>query len=428
MSARGNGAGGGGGVEHGETVADVGLAPSGIMAVTQMYVTFTLGSALFSRGQGRLAGKAVRRAFLILEDVVRDSHFGLDWMLLDLLYDFVTRGQHALYTTLVAHLANVAAALLAPHHPISLIADQLRRYGAEGRDVATLLQRAFYSKIDAVQSDADARAALAAQNRRVGQLLLPGGAGAAKMMDPEMRLVIQGIQATHYELEMQKGSVRGNTKTKKKKKHPEQHPQYQQHRKPQNPPSPPFSSSPSSSSSSSSSRSPPTTSPRLPSPTPSFTNDPSHPPDPTKTETTLLPTFIESRTRRSLHRMPATNPDALTLRVADRLFFSEYTPELGTIYKLKGRAWDLQRRGLWAEAVVAQRDLLAAMREKTALDVWGIIRELWALERLLLLLRVRDGDRDREGDGAIAAELEDIAVEVDFRARGLLDDIPDDAP
>ncbi|KAF2972770.1 hypothetical protein GQX73_g756 [Xylaria multiplex] len=358
----------------------VGLAPSGILAVTQLYVTFSLGSTLFVKGQGKLAGKAVRKAFLMLEDIIKNAHFGLDWLLLDLLYDFVTRGQEALYATLVAHLANVADILLPRSHPVNLIANQLLRYGRDGGgDVGTLLQRAYFSKVDAVQSDPEVRATLAAQNRRVREVLIPDD--PPEDLDQEIGLIIRGIKATHYELESQKGWVR--TKKKKAKK-----PQ------PKRPPSP-LPSSPSS-----------------PSPPPAF-------PIPTfatlvKNDNVLLPEFIEERRMRSLKRME--QPDPLTLGVADRLYFSEYSPELGEIYKLKARTYAHQRYGEWAAAVRLQKEMLAVMREKTAMDFWGIIRELWALEKLLQKM------------GAKLYETEAIRAEADERARALLADIPDDAP
>ncbi|KAI1429845.1 Clr5 domain-containing protein [Xylaria sp. FL1777] len=364
------------------------LAPSGILAVTQLYVTFWLASTLFAKGRGRLAGKAVRMAFLMLEDIIKNAHFGLDWLLLDLLYDFVTRGQEALYTTLVAHLANVAAIVLPRHHPLNLIAAQLLRY--EGADVGTLLQRAYFSKVDAVQSDPEVRATLAAQNRRVREVLIPDEPRTD--VDREISLVIQGIKATHYELESQKGW------TERRRRRMQRKPQQ---RMPSPPPSYSSPSSSSSSPSSSSSTSPP------PSPMPSFS---------AKNDNLLLPEFIEERTRRSLARMEK-KPDALTLGVADRLYFSEYNPEFGEVYKLKARAYAAQRCGEWGSAVRLQRQLLDVQREKTGMDVWGIIRELWALERLLLTRT----DPDLQ-------EIQAIRAEVDERATALLADIPDDAP
>ncbi|KAI0540323.1 hypothetical protein GGR58DRAFT_499327 [Xylaria digitata] len=333
--------------------AAVGLAPSGILAVTQLYVTFSLGSTLFAKGQGQLAGKAVRKAFLMLEDIIKNAHFGLDWLLLDLLYDFVTRGQEALYATLVAHLSNVADIVLPRSHPVNLIANQLLRDGRDGGG----------------DSDPEVRATLAAQNRRVREVLIPDD--PPEDMDEKISLIIRGIKTTHYELESQKGWVR--TKRKKKKK-----PQ------PKRPPSPPsFSSS--------------SPSPPPPSPIPIFASL-------VKNDNVLLPEFIEERRVRSLKRM--TKPDPLTLGVADRLYFGEYSLELGEIYKLKART----------AAVRLQQEVLAVMREKTAMDFWGIIRELWVLEKLLLKT------------GAKSCELEAVRVGADERARALLADIPDDVP
>ncbi|KAI1369863.1 hypothetical protein F5Y08DRAFT_4099 [Xylaria arbuscula] len=373
----------------------VAIAPSGILAVTQLYVTFWLGSTLFARGQGRLAGKAVRKAFLMLEDIIKNAHFGLDWLLLDLLYDFVTRDQEALYMTLVSHLANVAAIMLPRHHPVNLIADQLLRYGREqGGDLGTLLQRAYFSKLDAVQSDPEVRAAMTAQNRRVRELL---SAEASRYDMDHVKLVIEGIKATHYELENQKGWT-----------------QAQSRRRSRSTPSPPPPKRPPSSSPS-----------RPPSSASAFAPSSSITTATKRGDNSLLPEFIRERTQRSLSRMQ-TRRDALTLCVADRMFFSEYTPELGEVYTLKARTYAHQRRGERESAIRVQREMLDVMRHKTAMDVWGIIRELWALERML---QTMDEDTDVGVDvEAVRDEIEMIRAEVDEKARALLADIPDDTP
>ncbi|KAI8631356.1 hypothetical protein F5Y19DRAFT_27788 [Xylariaceae sp. FL1651] len=386
---------------------EVGLAPSGILAISQLYVTFSLGSTLFAKGQGQLAGKAVRKAFLMLEDIIRHAHFGLDWVLLDLLYDFVTRGQDALYATFMAHLANVADAVLPRHHPLHRIADQLLRYGSDGGgDVGTLLQRAYFSQVDAVQADPEVRAALSAQNRRVREVLIPDE--LPEVMDEELKLVVQGIRATHHELESQKEWGQEEEKKKKHKKMAQT--TTMRRRKPPSPPSPSSPATPHSFST------PP------PSPALSFASSSG---SSAKNDNVTLPKFIEERTRRSLRRMEK-KPDPLTLGIADRLYFSEYSPELVEVYKRKARAYEHQRRGEWAAAVRQQREMLDVMREKTALDYWGIIRELWALEKLLR--KAGAGAVEEEEQHLLELELEAVRAEADERARALLADIPDDAP
>ncbi|TGJ83583.1 hypothetical protein E0Z10_g5174 [Xylaria hypoxylon] len=99
-----------------------------------------------------------------------------------------------------------------------------------------------------------------------------------------------------------------------------------------------------------------------------------------KNDNILLPDFIEERTRRSLKRMAKPNP-----------------PD------------PRRRRPSWSAAVRLQREMLAIMQEKTGMDFWGIIRELWALEKLLVKT------------GAQAHELQAIRVEVDEQRPSLSD-------
>jgi hypothetical protein len=392
---------------------------SAALPIVQLYMAFSLGLTLFARGEGRLAGKAVRKAFIILEEVVRDVHFGLDWLLIDLLYDLVTRRQDALYATLTTHLVNVADAYLPRHHPLHRVASQLLRYGMGG-DLSTLLQRAFFIKVDAVQSDPEVRAALLAKKSSANELFVISDE-IAEPTDWEKKLMADGMIATHYETERQKGwagagagagiAVRGKNTNKSTG----------------NVTSPSSSSSSfplsySSSSSSSSSSCSCCTTPHPPSPAPSFITTTS---TRNKDADAPLSLFITERTQRSLERMrkEKKKPDALTLSVASRLFFSESAPQLAEMYKLKALSYEHQRRQEWDAAAATQRALLAFMHETTPVDHWTIARELWVLERLLLeTTAAATGERERE------RELEAIAVEVEERMGVFLGDIPDDAP
>ncbi|KAI1329441.1 hypothetical protein F5Y16DRAFT_98647 [Xylariaceae sp. FL0255] len=374
--------------------------PSGILVISQMYMTFSLGSTLFARGYGHLAGKALRMSFLILEDIIRGQHFGLDWLLLDVLYDFVARGQYALYSTLVTYLANIAEALLPRSHPLHHIAAALMRYGyQENADVPTLLQRAFFSQIDAVQSDTEVRSTLSAMNARVRQFLIPDE--QPSVADDKLQSVRQGIQAIHFDIETQKDWGTDH-QTQKKKKAKKKETNKQQLPSPRSSPSSP---SPSTPSSSSSPRSPPI--PMLPALATNRTgaND----------EPLLLRDFIETRTKRSLSRMDK-KLDLLTLGVADRLYWSEYFPELIELYSTKAEAFEQERAGSWDAAIITQRRLIDMFKERFSMDVWGTIRELFALERLL------------EKAGATEAEITEVRDDALARATKLLLTIPDDVP
>ncbi|KAI0155319.1 Clr5 domain-containing protein [Xylariaceae sp. FL1272] len=343
--------------------SEVGLTPSGIIGVSQLYLAFALGSTLFARGHGQLAGKAVRKAFLMLEDIIKNAHFGLDWVIIDLLYDFASRGQHELFSAFVAHLANLAHVLLPHHHPLHQIAEQLLRYGNDERgDIITLLQRVYYHQIDAVQSDPEVRELMISQNRPVRDALM-----TQENLDADTALVIRGIRAMQDEIERQKAL-----------------------------------SSPSSPASSPG-RSPPSTT--------VF----SHTGDSEGRDMMLLPKFVKERVKRSMARMN-DNPDPLVLGVADRLYFTEYSPDLVDLYKLKGTVRQSELEGDWFGAIQAQRVFIGIIKDKWAADQLCLIRELWALMRLL------------ESAGVEQAQIDAVNFEALEVARDLLKDIPDDAP
>ncbi|KAI1487847.1 Clr5 domain-containing protein [Biscogniauxia mediterranea] len=323
-----------------------------IKITAQMYVTFSLAEGLFARGEGRLAGKALRKAFLMLEAIIRRNEFGLEWALVDVLYDLAARGRAAVYRAMTTHVANVARLLLPPAHPLPRLADHLARYYDDNgaADLPTLLQRAHHSQIDAARSDPDVRrflrahnptAAAAEEDRRRGTTPSP-----SLLHDDEIRA---GIRATHAEVEAMKGPLLTTTAG---------HPR---------------------------GGGPPT-----------------------------LHEFVQQRTRRTAALTGGRDP--LLVGASDRMLFSEHNAQVAAVYVLKARAVREEvAGGRWAEAARAQRALLRAMRERTAVDYWGIIRELWALERILV--RVGGGE---EG------ELRSVRDEVMQRVTALLEDIPDD--
>ncbi|KAI3324296.1 hypothetical protein HD806DRAFT_494655 [Xylariaceae sp. AK1471] len=357
------------------------VPPPGTFAVSQLYATFSLSSTLFARGQGKLAGKAVRKAFLMLEDIVRNEYFGLDWLLIDLLYDFINRGQDKLYATFMAHLANIANICLPHHHPLHRVAEQLLRYGIWGGDLVTLLQRAYFSKVDALQTDPEVRAILLAQNRRVSGLFVTHDESTEAMH--EKQLVLQGIRATQYENEMQKrwAGVGGKKKANKLKQNLS---------------------------------SPPPSPPLPPSPAASFTRSSSSSTKKKRESNAQPPLFVIECTKN------VKEPDALTLCIVERVYFSQYNPELTELYKLKALSYEHQQRKKWDAAVITQRELLDHIQERIPTKHRIVIRELWALEKLLL--ETATGEHEHE------QELEAIRVEADERAMALLGDIPDDDP
>ncbi|KAI1633695.1 Clr5 domain-containing protein [Biscogniauxia mediterranea] len=335
------------------------IKSASIKVTAQMYVTFSLAEALFARGEGRLAGKALRKAFLMLEAIIRRNDFGLEWALVDVLYDLAARGRAAVYRAMATHVAAVARLLLPPAHPLPRLADHLARYDG---DLPTLLQRAHHSQIDAARGDPLVRRFLRAHNPTAAAAVTTEGDRRGIPSSPpppdddndegdSAAEIRAGIRATHAEVEAMKGPLL-------------------------------------------------TAGPR-------GGGGGGGPP--------TLHEFVQQRTRRTA---ALTRGDPLLVGASDRMLFSEHNAQVAAVYALKARAAREVARGRWAEAARAQRALLRAMRERTAVDYWGIIRELWALERIL----VRAGGGGEEGE----EELRSVRDEVMQRVTTLLEDIPDD--
>ena len=85
---------------------------------TTMYRTFILASDLLSLGQGHLAGKAIRKLFIMLEETVDDVSPLLMWNLLDLLYEIAGQGQMQLFSLFLAHLVALSQKRLPDRHPV----------------------------------------------------------------------------------------------------------------------------------------------------------------------------------------------------------------------------------------------------------------------------------------------------------------------
>jgi hypothetical protein len=86
---------------------------------SSMYHDFALGSALWVRGEGKLAGLAVRKAFLRLEDVFRSGDPGIVRNLLDIFFDMMRLEQAQLIKILRGYLASIAARELTANHPLA---------------------------------------------------------------------------------------------------------------------------------------------------------------------------------------------------------------------------------------------------------------------------------------------------------------------
>ncbi|KAH6654293.1 Clr5 domain-containing protein [Truncatella angustata] len=87
----------------------------------EAYGLFQFSAALYRRHHGRLAGKAVRKAFIHAEKAVSalDVHFM--WNFLDIMYGMLLRGQEELLRIFLGHIAALGFRVLPVDHPVARV-------------------------------------------------------------------------------------------------------------------------------------------------------------------------------------------------------------------------------------------------------------------------------------------------------------------
>lgn len=96
----------------------------------EMYQTFTLAMELFSLNYGSLAGLAIRKVFIQLEDAIQDFNIDLVWNLVDMMYEMTMAGQNQLLGIFTGHLYSVAQQKLRAEHPLRRFASLMFRQTA----------------------------------------------------------------------------------------------------------------------------------------------------------------------------------------------------------------------------------------------------------------------------------------------------------
>ncbi|KAH9885502.1 hypothetical protein F4778DRAFT_504544 [Xylariomycetidae sp. FL2044] len=167
-----------------------------------MYMSFVVAVSLKNRDQGFLAGKAFRKAFLAIEDIIRSGVPGMEWVLMDLLYDMIQRGHIDIFVTLTKHVANMSRIIRPKDNSLANLAEGLSKY--EG-DVGTLLQRAYYCQIDALQEDAAARDYLSARHWAGRDMVTLEHSGENLEAGQQVLQVLRGARASVLEMELMKG-------------------------------------------------------------------------------------------------------------------------------------------------------------------------------------------------------------------------------
>jgi hypothetical protein len=92
-----------------------GLPPTSSIKDTNF--AFKLVTDLLHRGQGELAGRMARKAFLLVEDTLTLGSPALMWNLLEMMYHIVRQGHARLFELLVTHLLALASRQMPERHP-----------------------------------------------------------------------------------------------------------------------------------------------------------------------------------------------------------------------------------------------------------------------------------------------------------------------
>ena len=92
----------------------------------QTSFTFKLVSDLLDRGHGTLAGKMLRKAFLLAEDILTLEGPVLIWNLLEIMYHMVKLRHEQLFQILLAHLSALVNGRMSKAHPLSAMLHKLR--------------------------------------------------------------------------------------------------------------------------------------------------------------------------------------------------------------------------------------------------------------------------------------------------------------
>lgn len=96
----------------------------------EMYQTFILAMELFSLNYGSLAGLAIRKVFIQLEDAIQDFNIDPAWNLVDMIYEMTMAGQDQLLGIFIRHLYSVAQQKLQAEHPLNRFAYLMFRQDA----------------------------------------------------------------------------------------------------------------------------------------------------------------------------------------------------------------------------------------------------------------------------------------------------------
>ncbi|KAK9781818.1 putative Clr5 domain-containing protein [Seiridium cardinale] len=114
----------------------------------EVYGLFAFATSLFRRDLGHLAGKAIRKAFIVVERAMQKLDVHFMWNFVDIMYGMVLRGQEELLQLFLSHIAALSSRLLHTRHPIAEAFKQLAD-SSNSEKMATVAQawRCSYNSI-----------------------------------------------------------------------------------------------------------------------------------------------------------------------------------------------------------------------------------------------------------------------------------------
>ncbi|EPE32440.1 hypothetical protein GLAREA_07573 [Glarea lozoyensis ATCC 20868] len=109
---------------------------------------FKLSIDLLNRGHGMLAGRTIRKAFLLIEDLFTLESPALIWNLLEIMYNMVLLNHRQLFQMLLVHLIALAKNYRMPEaHPLSTMLQALWRLAEDRRDLVPSSSPSLWSSL-----------------------------------------------------------------------------------------------------------------------------------------------------------------------------------------------------------------------------------------------------------------------------------------
>ncbi|KAI0128766.1 Clr5 domain-containing protein [Xylariales sp. AK1849] len=128
--------------------AERSLSGTHVQGSPEVYSAFALASALYSRGAGHLAGKAVRKGFIAAENAIRKMDVKIIWNFVDVAYEMIQQKQTKLLKLFVSHIAALCIRFLSGHHPVAKAFRQLALMPE--KDQVNIIEQAWRCNIDSL--------------------------------------------------------------------------------------------------------------------------------------------------------------------------------------------------------------------------------------------------------------------------------------